>query len=162
MKILYLIRHAKSSKDIPNIKDEERPLNEIGKKEAHYIGSQLKKNNIKIECFYSSHAKRALDTAKIIANEIGFPEENINIVNEIYKSDINKLLKIIRSIKDEFSTVAVFGHNPEFLEFLNYISGSKIEEFPTCAVYEVYFDIPSWKYVEKNSGKITFMIHPKI
>jgi len=32
MKRLYLIRHAKSSKDLTGIKDKDRPLKQTGKK----------------------------------------------------------------------------------------------------------------------------------
>jgi len=42
MKILLLLRHAKSSWDDPALPDHDRPLTERGKKDAKRIGQLLR------------------------------------------------------------------------------------------------------------------------
>ena len=44
MKTLYLIRHAKSSWNHPNLSDVDRPLNKRGKNDAPFMGKILNKD----------------------------------------------------------------------------------------------------------------------
>ena len=59
MKVLLLMRHAKSSWGDPTIKDHDRPLNNRGKKDAPRMGKLLKENNLIPDIILSSTAKRA-------------------------------------------------------------------------------------------------------
>jgi phosphohistidine phosphatase len=161
MKNLYLIRHAKSRKDILGIEDKERPLSMRGEKEAWYIGSYLKKSGIIAEAFYSSPAKRALDTARLIAKKICFPRNKIKVLNAIYDSNIPKLLKVIRKINNKLDSAVIFGHNPEFLNLVNYLTPRSIEKLPTCGVFGIDFKIDSWIQVSRKKGKIAFFEVPK-
>jgi phosphohistidine phosphatase len=161
MKRLYLIRHAKSSKDITGIKDRERPLNKRGKKEARYIGKHLKERGITAQALYSSPAKRAFDTARAIARKIGFPRKKIEVVDALYYSNIPKILKVIKNIDDTVGSAIIFGHNPEFLNLVNYLSARSIQEFPPCGVFGIGFSIDSWKKVARKKGKIVFFRTPE-
>ncbi len=58
MKILLIIRHAKSSWDNANISDIDRPLNDRGKRDAPVMAKRLIKAGVQIERFVSSTAKR--------------------------------------------------------------------------------------------------------
>ena len=71
MKSLYLVRHAKSSREDPGCADEERPLLEKGVKKTGKVIKYLRERKIIPDLVISSHAERALDTAKIIAEGIG-------------------------------------------------------------------------------------------
>ena len=161
MKRLYLIRHAKSRKDIPGIKDKERPLNKRGKKDAEYIARRLKKQKVIVQALYSSPAKRALDTARVIAKKIGFPRKKIKVVNSIYYSNIPKLLKVVKGMDDRMFSAAVFGHNPELFKLVNYLTLRSIKEFPTCAVFGIDFNIDSWREVARKTGRIVLIDAPK-
>lgn len=108
MKKLYLIRHAESDKDIPGIGDRQRPLNKRGRREAQYIGKLLRKYGISIEAFYSSPAKRAIETAVLVAEEIGFPRNKIKVVYAIYGSNIPKLMWVIKKIINTSDSAAIF------------------------------------------------------
>ncbi len=161
MKRLYLIRHAKSSKDTTGINDRERPLNERGKKEARQIGKLLKKRGISVQAVYTSPAKRAFDTARAIARKIGFPRKKIKVVNALYYSNIPKLLKVIKNIDDTVGSAVIFGHNPEFFNLVNYFSARLIQEFPPCGAFGIDFSVDSWKKVARKKGKIVFAHSPE-
>ena len=161
MKRLYLIRHAKSSKDVSGVKDKERPLNERGEREAKYIGRRLRRFGISAQALYSSPAKRAHETATRIANEIGFPLGKIKAVDSLYESSIPKLMKIIKKIDNETQSAIIFGHNPEFLNLLNYLTARSITEFPTCGVFGIDFNIDSWNKVARGKGAVAFFECPK-
>ena len=161
MKKLYLIRHAESDKDIPGIGDRQRPLNKRGRREAQYIGKLLRKYGISIEAFYSSPAKRAIETAVLVAEEIGFPRNKIKVVYAIYGSNIPKLMWVIKKIINTSDSAAIFGHNPEFLNLVNYLTPRAIEKFSTCGVFGIGFKIDSWGQVSRKKGKIVFSERPK-
>lgn len=160
MKTLYLVRHAKSSKDPTGINDEERPLNEQGRHEAAYIAKRLKGRGIMPQVIYSSPAKRALDTAKIVSKEMGGPTGKIKVVDSLYASNIPKLLKVIRGIDDHVGQAAIFGHNPEFLGLVNYFVSRPIEEFPTCGVFAINFESGAWSKVGRKKGRMEFFEFP--
>jgi phosphohistidine phosphatase len=161
VKRLYLIRHAKSSKDLVSIKDRDRPLNERGETEVRYMGKRLKMRGITVEAIYSSPAKRALDTAKAIAKKIGYPKKSIKIKEALYYSNIPKLMRIIKRIDDKIDSAMIFGHNPEFLNLINYLVTRKIAEFPTCSIFFICFNVNSWAKIAKKKGKIIFFERAK-
>lgn len=162
MKRLYLIRHAKSSKDIPVIiKDSDRPLNEEGKKQVLLMGRRLKESGIVPQAVYSSPARRALDTARAIAGAVGFPLDKIKTMSAIYDSNIPNLMRIVRNIDDAAASAAIFGHNPEFLNFVNYLTPRPVGDFPTCGVFGIDFDTDSWRRAGRKKGVIAFFESPK-
>jgi phosphohistidine phosphatase len=161
MKRLYVIRHAKSRKDIPGITDKERPLSSKGARAAHTIGRRLKKQGVAIAAFYASPAKRALDTARLIAKEIGFPRKDIKIISSLYASNIPRLIKVIKDVDDIVYSAAIFGHNPELLDLMNYLTPLTLEKFPTCAVFGIDLNIDSWRRVSRKKGEIVLSERPK-
>ena len=76
MKVLYLVRHAKSSRDDPSLPDRDRPLDERGKQDAQRLGRRLAKRNVKPDLLVSSPALRARTTAQLIAKELGFERQD--------------------------------------------------------------------------------------
>lgn len=161
MKHLYLFRHAKSSKNIPDIVDRERPLNQRGLRDLRLVGRRLKKQEIPIDAIYSSPAKRALATAKRVAEEIGFPRRNIVIVKSLYRANIPKLMTAIKHISAAAKTAILFGHNPEFLNLANHLTPRLIVKLPTSGVLGVDFNVNSWKKVARKSGRVVFFDYPK-
>src|SRR5258708_1357980 len=121
MKTLYLVRHAKSGKDWPNLPDFDRPLNEKGYQDSHLIGEKLFEKKIPADkypslFFISSPAIRALTTALIIARSIKYSEENIILKRELYDSTVEELLEIISQADNQANSLMLFGHNPTFSE----------------------------------------------
>ena len=62
MKTIYLLRHAKSSWDNPQLDDFDRPLAKRGMKSSNKIGKYLKKNKFIPDIVYYSTAIRAKQT----------------------------------------------------------------------------------------------------
>ena len=81
---------------------------------------------------------------------------------EIYASSVSYLLKLLRGLPDNLNRVALFGHNPEFTELVNYLNTVFIENIPTCGVVLLSLQADSWAALEKNSCKIQFFIYPKL
>ena len=98
MKTLYLVRHAKSSWNFPELRDFDRPLNKRGKKNAPEMGKRLRAKGILPDLLLTSPANRALTTAREIAEKIGYPIKDILEDDHIYHSSETILLQIIKNL----------------------------------------------------------------
>ncbi|HAG72955.1 MAG TPA: phosphohistidine phosphatase, partial [Gammaproteobacteria bacterium] len=72
MKILYLLRHAKSSWDDPDLKDFERPLNARGLRDVPVMADRFNARNCRVDCIVSSPATRAKTTAGLFSEAIDY------------------------------------------------------------------------------------------
>ena len=146
MKTLFLVRHAKSSRDDPTLPDRERPLDDRGRRDAPRMGKRLAKRDVKPDLIVSSPALRALTTAQLIAGEIGYERKDIVVDDRLYASSAGDLLAVIRALDKKLDRVMLFGHNPEFTHLAHQLS-SEIVDMPTCAVAEFRFDTKAWSDV---------------
>ena len=112
MKVLILIRHAKSSWKNPGIPDRARPLNKRGKRDAPAMGERLAERGIEVDRVISSPATRALATAEVITEEIGFPWDEIIVDERLYHADKFEMLEVVQGLDDHLDCVMCFGHNP--------------------------------------------------
>ena len=99
MKTLFLVRHAKSSWEDAGLSDKERPLKKRGASDAQIMGRVLHKHGIKPGQIVSSPAKRAFDTAEIIAAQLSFDKRKIE--NRKYTYDFHRVGRLNRDTKDQ-------------------------------------------------------------
>lgn len=161
MKRLFIVRHAKSSWDYPELDDYDRPLNKRGKKNAPEMGQRLAHRQIMPEGMITSPAKRAADTAKLIAKEISFSSKNIQEEPLFYLASIKNMIAVLQSVPNDIETLMVFGHNPGLTDLANFLSGADIYNIPTCGIAEIEFKISSWNEIEKESGNLNSIDYPK-
>jgi len=161
LKTLYLVRHAKSSRDDPSLPDRERPLNDRGKKDAPMMGQRLSQRHVKPDLIMSSPAVRALETAQAIAREIGYEPGDIAVDERLYASSADALLGVVRALDKGLDDVMLFGHNPEFSELAQRLS-NEIADMPTCAVAEFRYDVKKWTEVGSIAPSKVRLGAPKI
>lgn len=165
MKTLYLIRHAKSSWDDPDLGDFERPLNKRGKKDAPNMAKRLKEKRVTPDCMISSPATRAFDTCKEFAKILDFDKDKIKTDKRLYHADEDQILMVIRELKDrerdEEEVVLLFGHNPGLTEFANALTNEYIDNIPTCGIVKVHLKIDRWKDASFGCGSLEFFDFPK-
>jgi phosphohistidine phosphatase len=162
MKTLYLVRHAKSSWDFPELPDVERPIIEKGINNTKKIVNELVEKKIKVDLLVCSHAKRAYDTAKIIAAGINYPIEKIEVSNHVYEVDRDEIFNIIFSQNDELNSLMIVGHNPTLTQFANLFLDEKIDLLPTSGVISINFETDKWIEVIKAKHKTNFMLFAKM
>ncbi len=160
MKKLILVRHAKSSWDDPTLSDQDRPLNDRGKRDAPKMGERLAKRGVAPDLILSSPAVRALTTAQIIAEKIGYDHKAIVADRRIYGAQISTLLYLIQELDDRHNQVMLFGHNPELSELAHRFSKT-IDDLPTCAVVELTFDVERWVDVVNSEPVEVRLDYPK-
>jgi len=161
MKIILLVRHAKSSWANFEVTDEDRPLNERGKKNAPEMAKRLLKRKISIDAFISSPARRARDTAAYFAEAYGVNKNQIVLVPELYMARHDDFVKTIRNAPQNANCIAIFSHNNGITDFANVISNTRIDEMPTCAVFAVKSDIDDWTQFYPENNEYYFFDYPK-
>jgi phosphohistidine phosphatase len=163
MKTLYIVRHAKSSWESAAMTDFERPLNDRGLKSAPHMAKLLKEKKVHPDLIIASPARRALETAEIFSETLGYPEEKILTQIEIYHGGINNMQKIVHAIPESCEVAMIVGHNPTLTDFTNFLTGegNHIDGFVTCGVARIDLDLDSWKKVKGGSGRLAFYEFPK-
>jgi phosphohistidine phosphatase len=161
MKTLYLMRHAKSSWNFDGLSDQERPLNSRGRTDAPSMGQALAERNIQLQLLVSSPAVRALSTAALVAKELDYPPERIEVVDGIYEADLDRLADVIHGLPDEAETVLLVGHNPTITDTANHFSPSAVPEMATAAVVCLRFQSETWADVSRHNAELYFVDSPK-
>lgn len=161
MKTFYLVRHAKSSWDFPELNDIDRPLGKRGIKNAPEMGERLAVRNIHPEVMVSSPAVRALETAKVIAKIIGYPEKDIIIDTKVYHGNVGELLEVVQSTGNQYDSLMLFGHNPGFTAFANLLANEQIDNIPTCGIFACKLPVDLWSDVALGMGNTLFFDYPK-
>jgi len=165
MKTIYLIRHAKSSWDNPEMGDFERPLNKRGKKDAPNMAKRLKEKRVTPDFMITSPATRALDTCQEFAKILDYDKDKIKTDKRLYHASEDQILTVIRELKDrerdEEEVVLLFGHNPGLTEFASVLLNEYVDNIPTCGIIKAHLKIDRWKDAAFGCGELEFFDFPK-
>jgi phosphohistidine phosphatase len=161
MKTVTLVRHAKSTKSILNIRDIDRPLNERGYEDAYKAGERLAERKPGPALFISSPAIRAFSTAVIIAGRLSYDEEDIMLNKNLYETSAQQYLEVISETPNEIDSVILFGHNPIISEALSMLI-KKGFDMGTADIACIQFEMDKWKDIFKTKGELQYYISPKV
>ncbi len=162
MKRVVIVRHAKA---VPYGYDEDftRDLTDRGVSDAQHIGKELNKLGITPDSMISSPANRAIQTALIFAESMGFNKKEIVEIEDIYNGlTTSEFLDLINKLPQTSKTAYFFGHNPGFHYFAINLLENFYDDMPTCSTVAIDFNVDSWKKVEARSGKKAFQLIPKM
>lgn len=158
-KRLTLLRHAKAAVGSPSMPDRDRPLNERGQRDAPLMGQRLQRVGARPSLLITSPAARALQTARLIAREIGYPLEFLQREADLYLASSCEILDVVARQDDAFNDMIVCGHNPGLTDLLNGLTGAGIDNIPTCGLAVIEAPIAKWRDLRK--GILTHFDYPK-
>lgn len=162
MKIVYIIRHAKSSWAVSGQPDFDRPLNERGKENATMMAERLLRKDIKIDAFISSPAKRAKKTCKAFCKVYDRDAEEIIFKEELYHAPSRIYYDVLMATDNSYKRIAVFGHNPGISDFVNtLVANVSVGDMPTCAIFAVQAFTDVWEDFESAEKELLFFDYPK-
>jgi phosphohistidine phosphatase len=161
MKTLTLVRHAKSSWKDTSLADRDRPLNKRGNRDAPEMGRRIAAAGIRPSLIVSSPAVRAWTTAKIIANEIGYPAEFLQRDSALYLASVDGILDVIAAQDVGFNNLMLVGHNPGFTDFANFLVPGLTNNIPTAGVVSVELDSDDWSLYERPDTTLLLYDFPK-
>lgn len=160
-KILYLVRHAKSSWDDASLADRDRPLNKRGRRSAPDMGRRMAEQGHIPDLIISSPAKRAYSTAKKFAKELDYDKADIIRHDDLYFSGVFSMCEVLEAVDDQYEKVMMVGHNPVMTSLLNSLCDVSVFNMPTSAVAIIRFDMDSWTNLEEESGVLLGYGFPK-
>ena len=143
MKKILFVRHAHSDWGNNSLGDHDRPLSRIGEGQALLMAERMNRKNVLPNIFITSSALRALDTCKIIKNELG-ENSNMLVDPKIYNDGADGILKLIESLDDDINFISIFGHNPSMHQIANQISNKPIYKFSPCSMILSSSNISKW------------------
>lgn len=109
-KTIYLLRHAKAEDIASN--DFSRALTSEGTRQAKVMGRKMHQMAINPDLVFTSSAKRALETATLVSNELASAPNTMHTLDSLYLADTNDYLDLLRTISQTTDSVMVVGHNP--------------------------------------------------
>ena len=107
---LYLIRHAHAV-DGAQLRDEDRPLSAVGRKQALDVGQALARQNVRFGLIVCSPLVRAVETASLIAVATGY-EGGLEIVDPLRPEGSFKALSKEVLEPAAVDALALVGHEP--------------------------------------------------
>jgi phosphohistidine phosphatase len=161
MKRVTLLRHAKSSWSETGLADFERPLNKRGQRDTPIMGRRYMDKNIRPTLIVTSAARRALETAKLLARTIGYPIEFMHIEKSLYLADADTLLETIELQEDTFSDIVLCAHNPGITDLANQLTRESIANVPTCGMVIIEADTDQWSNFGTATRRLIDFDYPK-
>jgi phosphohistidine phosphatase len=158
-----VLRHAKAAAGGPD--DHGRPLTARGRRQATDVGRYLAGAPVPgvpvPDLVLSSSARRALDTARLVAAEL---DEEVELVVDrgLYDADPGDVVDLVRMLGGEARALLVVGHNPTVHELALLLldcgdsAGRAALErgFPTAALAVVAVPDASWSALSLGSGTL--------
>ncbi|MDH5587807.1 MAG: histidine phosphatase family protein, partial [Nitrospirota bacterium] len=68
---------------------------------------------------------------------------------------------IIRELDAAIDCAMLVGHNPTFTDLINALSGSQIENVPTCGMAILRFPTDTWSKIGQIQGELLDFDYPK-
>jgi phosphohistidine phosphatase len=165
MKILTLLRHAKSGWDDSSLSDFARPLNARGRGAARAMGREMRALGLAWDRIVASPAARVTETIDDLTESYG-PLAPV-YDERVYLASPETLLDIIRATDDAHESLLLVGHNPglERLALLLSHGGPLHDEialkYPTGALTEIALPIDHWRDAGESSGTIARFLRPR-
>jgi phosphohistidine phosphatase len=156
-KILYLVRHAKSSWNHPELTDFERPLNKRGLHDAPEMGRRMKARGALPEIIICSPAARARETLERMALDV----KNVVYDASVYSAAPGELLNTVRAIQNRYRSAMLIGHNPAMTLLAGSLSGQPIDNMPTCAVTTLRLHCEQWSNAGSCAAERIDFDYPK-
>lgn len=166
MKILTLLRHAKSGWDDPVKRDFDRPLNPRGRRAARTVGREMRSLGLAFDRILASPARRVVETIEEVSQSFGPLEPDYD--QRIYLAPTAALVEIVRGTPDEVERLLLVGHNPGLEELALFLAGpdgplrTQVEtKYPTGTLAEIEFPAAHWSDVAEGAGTIARFVRPR-
>ncbi len=137
MKLLTLLRHAKSSWNDEDLSDHDRPLNKRGLQDAPVMARRLVEQSVEPGLVLCSTALRARETLSLFTDVCALAGHQIQYVDGLYLASVGKLASIIAGAPAQVSHLMLVGHNPGLEDLLSKVTSRDDLTMPTCAMAQL-------------------------
>ena len=165
MKMLTLLRHAKSDWDDMTLRDFDRTLNDRGRRGAEAMGAHLRKMGWHCDAALASPAARVKRTIEGTAIDVR-PRYD----DRLYLADAGTILGLLEEVEGDPASVLVAGHNPGLQELIFLLVGPEQEnallaeaaaKFPTATIAVLELTIDRWEDIAPGCGELVHFARPR-
>lgn len=165
MKILGLLRHAKSDWDDIGKRDFDRGLNARGRKGAKLIGRHVADHGVAWDVLLASPAERVRRTL-----DAALPDAAPTFDERLYLASADTILDVVREHAADAGSVLVAGHNPGLQEVLFALVPPTAEDklfdeaatkYPTATFAVFELDIDDWADLAPDCGRLVHFMRPR-
>jgi phosphohistidine phosphatase len=159
VKRLWLLRHAKSSRDDPGLPDHDRPLALRGRKAAKHVGRWASENGLRPELVLCSTARRTRETLDLLLDELGAP--HVELDDSVYGASAFELLERLRIVPSSVEALLIVGHNPGLQELCGVLAPPEPPAFPTGALAQLLLEVDDWRQVGPACAELVGLVVPR-
>lgn len=170
MKVLHLLRHAKSDWGDASLSDHQRPLNKRGIAAATAMGRRLAAEDFAADIAYCSTARRARDTLARLGRFLRKMPTSFH--DSLYMTSPEDLLDFIRRAPETASSILIVGHNPTTQDTALALVGRAgpgqraalaelSEKYPTGALVSISFAATAWRQIAPETGTLLRFLKPR-
>jgi phosphohistidine phosphatase len=165
MKILTLLRHAKSGWDDPIARDFDRPLNPRGRRAAQTVAREMRRLGLGFDLVLASPARRVVETIEAVAAEFGPLPAQYD--ERLYLASPQMLVDVIHEAPANTASLLLIGHNPGLESLALLLAGvgplrSELAiKYPTATLAEIALPVANWTEVRGGDGALRRFIRPR-
>jgi phosphohistidine phosphatase len=128
MNRIFILRHAKAGEHTTN--DHDRPLTDVGHRQAHVLGKWFRDQNTHFDAVLSSSSLRTVETVESLGLSMGY-----TIVPRLYSAPAHVIESVIRESGIESGDLLIVAHNPGVSDLV--LAAGSSTSMGTCAVVEL-------------------------
>jgi phosphohistidine phosphatase len=170
-RLVYLFRHAKSSRDDPELADEERPLAPRGERACEAMSRYMSLAEVRPDLVLCSSALRTRQTLERVMPALG-EHTPVQHSSALYLADPRAMLDRLRGCPEDVSSVMLVGHNPSLQALaLGLVRGGDSEgraevaamaaKFPTGALTILVYHGATWAELDAGDCELHSFVSPR-
>ena len=151
---VLICRHAETYDPYPLQPDFERELTPEGIRQAHETGKWIREHYLKADAIVASPARRASDTARILASRLYFDQDQLTYDPEIYNPKEAQLQKSLSNLPDHVKKVVLVSHNPALTQLLRSLVNKRLAYLEPGQVTVVSINLEKWEDIYVTTGEL--------
>ena len=154
MKRLTVMRHADARWKDPGTEDFARPLNRRGLSGAETMARRLLELELVPDRLLASTARRAEQTADIVARELSLSVRHVQREDALYLASAADMLRLIQETGPRIAHLMVIAHNPGASHLIHLlVPRGGISTLTTAALCSMLFETDDWKTIGPDCMK---------
>jgi phosphohistidine phosphatase len=169
VKNILLLRHAKSTWNIPGQNDHDRSLNERGERAARTMATHIVTKAPRPDLILCSTAMRTRQTLAALVTALASPAPPISLEKQLYLASESELLERLQALPEDVATALLIGHNEGIGELAVGLAGQGPaealqrlqEKYPTGALAILALGQGPWSALAPGSCELLAFVRPR-